>query len=63
MNVIVEKSSKVYQERMQRFVDVAIDEGIRFFVTIARQSPAGWWRRPTPPAASSITTSPTAGGR
>jgi nitronate monooxygenase len=33
MNVIVEKSSKVYQERMQRFVDVAIEEGIRFFVT------------------------------
>ncbi|HEX4964988.1 MAG TPA: nitronate monooxygenase [Thermoanaerobaculia bacterium] len=33
MNVIVEKSSKVYQERMQRFVDQAIDAGIRFFVT------------------------------
>jgi nitronate monooxygenase len=33
MNVIVERSSKVYQERMQRFVDEAIDGGIRFFVT------------------------------
>lgn len=33
MNVIVEKSSKVYQERMQRYVDEAIEEGIRFFVT------------------------------
>lgn len=33
MNVIVEKSSKVYQERMQRYVDQAIEEGIRFFVT------------------------------
>jgi len=33
MNVIVEKSSKVYQERMRRFVDVALEEGIRFFVT------------------------------
>src|SRR3954467_1906005 len=33
MNVIVEKSSKVYQERMQRFVDQAVEAGIRFFVT------------------------------
>jgi nitronate monooxygenase len=33
MNVIVERSSKVYQERMQRYVDEAIEGGIRFFVT------------------------------
>lgn len=33
MNVIVEQSSKVYLERMQRFVDQAIEGGIRFFVT------------------------------
>jgi nitronate monooxygenase len=33
MNVIVERSSKVYQERMQRYVDLAIEGGIRFFVT------------------------------
>lgn len=33
MNVIVEKSSKVYTERMQAWVDIALDEGIRFFVT------------------------------
>lgn len=33
MNVIVEKSSKVYEERMRRFVDQAIEGGIRFFVT------------------------------
>src|SRR4028118_1667214 len=33
MNVIVEKSSKVYQERMRRYVDEAIEAGIRFFVT------------------------------
>ncbi|HEX6864597.1 MAG TPA: nitronate monooxygenase, partial [Thermoanaerobaculia bacterium] len=33
MNVIVEKSSKVYEERMKRFVDLAIEGGIRFFVT------------------------------
>lgn len=33
MNVIVEQSSKVYLERMQRFVDEALEEGVRFFVT------------------------------
>jgi nitronate monooxygenase len=33
MNVIVERSPKVYQERMQRYVDLAIEGGIRFFVT------------------------------
>jgi nitronate monooxygenase len=33
MNAIVEKSSKVYTERMKRYVDEAIEEGVRFFVT------------------------------
>src|SRR4029077_6663902 len=33
MNVIVERSSKVYEERMQRFVDQAIEAGLPFFVT------------------------------
>ena len=33
MNVIVEKSSKVYQQRMQEWVDIALEEGVRFFVT------------------------------
>jgi nitronate monooxygenase len=33
MNVIVEQSSKVYRERMERYVDLAIEGGIRFFVT------------------------------
>jgi len=33
MNVIVERSSKVYLERMRRYVDLAIEGGIRFFVT------------------------------
>jgi nitronate monooxygenase len=33
MNVIVERSSKVYEERMMRFVDQAIEAGVRFFVT------------------------------
>jgi nitronate monooxygenase len=33
MNVIVERSSKVYLERMRGYVDQAIAAGIRFFVT------------------------------
>lgn len=33
MNVITEKSAKVYTERMQKWVDIALEEGVRFFVT------------------------------
>jgi len=33
MNVIVEQSSKKYQQSMQRCVDIAIEEGCRFFIT------------------------------
>lgn len=33
LNVIVEKSSQVYLDRMKKYVDVAIEEGVRFFVT------------------------------
>lgn len=33
MNVIVEKSSKVYRERMEAYVDEALEWGVRFFVT------------------------------
>lgn len=32
-NALVEKSSKVYENRMKKWVDVAIEEGIRFFIT------------------------------
>ncbi len=32
-NAIVEKSSKVYEDRMRRWVDIALDEGVRFFIT------------------------------
>lgn len=32
-NAIVEQSSKVYEERMRKWVDIALDEGVRFFVT------------------------------
>ena len=32
MNALIEKSSKTYQERMKRWIDIALEEGIRFFV-------------------------------
>ncbi len=33
MNALIEQSSKIYHERMIRWVDVAIEEGVRFFIT------------------------------
>lgn len=33
MNALIEKSSKKYQKRMSAWVDTALEEGIRFFVT------------------------------
>jgi len=32
-NALIEASSRVYHERMVRWVDVALEEGVRFFVT------------------------------
>ncbi len=33
MNALIEKSSKRYMDRMRGWVDVALEEGVRFFVT------------------------------
>ncbi|MDP2956337.1 MAG: nitronate monooxygenase [Longimicrobiales bacterium] len=33
MNALIEASSRAYHERMVRWVDVALEEGVRFFVT------------------------------
>ena len=33
MNALIEQSSKSYRERMERWIDVALEEGVRFFVT------------------------------
>jgi nitronate monooxygenase len=33
MNALIEQSSKAYRKRMERWVDVALEEGVRFFVT------------------------------
>ena len=49
MNVLIERSSTFYLERMHRYVDIAIEEGVGFFVTslgnprwvVDRVAPAG----------------------
>ena len=33
MNALIEKSSKKYQQRMSEWIDIALEEGIQFFVT------------------------------
>ncbi|PVV20393.1 MAG: 2-nitropropane dioxygenase [gamma proteobacterium symbiont of Ctena orbiculata] len=33
MNALIEKSSKKYHERMEKWVSIALDEGVRFFIT------------------------------
>lgn len=33
MNVLIERSSRTYLDRMRRWLDVALEEGVRFFVT------------------------------
>ena len=33
MNALIEKSSKKYQQRMSEWIDIALEEGVRFFVT------------------------------
>jgi len=49
MNALIEQSSRAYRERMERWIDVALEEGVRFFVTslgnprwvVERVRPAG----------------------
>jgi nitronate monooxygenase len=33
MNALIEQSSKSYLQRVERWVDIALEEGVRFFVT------------------------------
>lgn len=32
-NALIEQSNKYYRERMERWIDVALEEGVRFFIT------------------------------
>lgn len=33
MNALIEQSSKMYRERVEKWIDIALEEGVRFFVT------------------------------
>jgi len=33
MNALIEASSKTYQARMEQWIDIALEEGVRFFIT------------------------------
>jgi len=33
MNALIEQSSRMYRERMERWLDISLEEGVRFFVT------------------------------
>lgn len=33
MNALIEQSSRAYRRRMERWIDIALDEGVRFFIT------------------------------
>jgi nitronate monooxygenase len=33
MNALIEQSSRAYRERMERWIDTALEEGVRFFIT------------------------------
>jgi nitronate monooxygenase len=33
MNALIEQSSRSYRRRMQQWIDIALDEGVRFFIT------------------------------
>ena len=33
MNALIEQSSRTYRDRMERWIEVALEEGVRFFVT------------------------------
>ncbi len=32
-NALIEKSSKIYEDQMRKWIDIALEEGVRFFVT------------------------------
>jgi nitronate monooxygenase len=33
MNALIEQSSRVYRQRVEKWIDIALEEGVRFFVT------------------------------
>jgi nitronate monooxygenase len=55
MNALIEQSSKTYRERMEHWIDIALEEGVRFFVT-SLGNPRWVVSRVQPLGASSTTT-------
>ena len=49
VNALIEQSSRIYRERVERWIDIALEEGVRFFITslgnprwvVDRVAPAG----------------------
>ena len=33
VNALIEQSSRIYRERVERWIDIALEEGVRFFIT------------------------------
>ena len=33
LNALIEQSSRIYRERMEKWIEIALEEGVRFFVT------------------------------
>ena len=33
MNALIEQASKMYRERLERWIDISLEEGVRFFIT------------------------------
>lgn len=33
MNALIEQSSRIYRKRMERWIDISLEEGVRFFIT------------------------------
>ena len=54
-NALIEASNKTYLEPMRQWIDIALEEGIRFFIT-SLGDPAGSVIVCTPRAAWSTTT-------
>jgi len=48
MNALIEQSSKTYREKMARWIDIALEEGVRFFITSLGKP--GWVVRRVRPA-------------
>ncbi len=44
VNLLIEKTAKIYEERNRRWLDIALEEGVRFFIT-ALGNPAPWVKR------------------